>query len=74
MGTKVAALSKVAITLVASKGAFASVTTSVSLEVAKLREGQVAARKVTVLKVLVKSHGPWKFSLTYGLMPVCVLR
>lgn len=74
MGSKVAALSKVAITLVASKGAFASVTTSVSLEVAKLREGQVAARKVTVLKVLVERNQPWMFSLTYGLMPVCVLR
>jgi hypothetical protein len=47
MGTQVSTLGELAITLVTGERAFASVTTSVSLQVAQLGESKFAARKVT---------------------------
>jgi hypothetical protein len=55
MGTKVAALSKVAITLVTRKRTLACVTAPVSFQVTKLRERKITARKVADLNMLVKS-------------------
>jgi hypothetical protein len=54
VGTKVSTLSKLAVTLVARERAFTGVATSMSLKVAQLRKGELAAGEVTRLCMSVQ--------------------